>query len=57
MAGFAYADTPFTGPSIIVTTDNQPELAAAYADELSAIFYEQRKEALPRFLAPTRRYR
>ncbi len=52
MAGFAYADTPFTGPSIIVTTDNQPELAAAYADELSAILYDQRKEALPRFVAP-----
>lgn len=53
MAGFAYADTPFTGPSIIVTTDNQPELAAANADELSAILYDQRKKALPRFLAPT----
>ena len=53
MAGFAYADTPFTGPSIIVTTDNQPELAAAYADELSAILFEQRHKALPRFLSPT----
>ena len=52
MAGFAYADTPFTGPSIIVTTDDNPELAAAYADELSALLYEQRSEALPNFLAP-----
>ena len=53
MAGFAYADTPFTGPSIIVTTNDQVELADAYADELSAILFEQRKEALPRFLSPT----
>ena len=52
MAGFAYADTPFTGPSIIVTTDGQPELAARYANELSAILFEQRTEALPRFLPP-----
>lgn len=52
MAGFAYADTPFTGPSIIVTTDNQPALAAAYAEELSAILFEGRNKALPRFLSP-----
>jgi len=52
MAGFAYADTPNTGPSIIVTTNDQPLLAAAYAEELSAILFEQRAEALPRFLAP-----
>ena len=52
MAGFAYADTPFSGPSIIVTTDDQPELAAAYAEELSDILFRQRAEALPRFLAP-----
>jgi len=53
MAGFAYADTPFTGPSIIVTTNDQAELAAAYAEELSAILFEQRNKALPRFLSPT----
>lgn len=52
LAGFAYADTPFTGPSIIVTTNNQPALAAAYAEELSAILFEQRNKALPRFLSP-----
>ena len=27
MAGFAYADTPYSGASIIVTSDDQPELA------------------------------
>ena len=52
MAGFAYADTPYTGPSLVVTTDAQPERAAAYAEELSAILFEQRTEALPRFLSP-----
>lgn len=52
MAGFAYADTPFTGPSIIVTTDAQPEQAVAHANELSAILFEWRTEALPRFLSP-----
>lgn len=52
MAGFAYADTPFTGPSIIVTTDGKPERAAAYAGELSALLYEQRSQATPGFLAP-----
>lgn len=53
MAGFAYADTPFTGPSIIVTTDKQPQLAANYAEELSALLFAQRNQALPRFLSPS----
>lgn len=52
MAGFAYADTPFSGPSIIVVTDGQPGLAARYADDLSDLLYEQRAETLPDFLAP-----
>ena len=52
MAGFAYADTPYTGASIIVTADDQPELAGAYARELSDMLHMQRKTALPRFLAP-----
>ncbi len=56
MAGFAYADTPFTGPSIIVTTDEQPELAAVYADELSELLFELRTDAPPRFLAPDDAY-
>lgn len=52
MAGFAYADTPFTGPSIIVTADGNQELAAACAEELSAILYEHRSEAAPKSLEP-----
>ena len=52
MGGFAYADTPHTGPSIIVATDGQPTLAGAYAEELSALLYELRGEATPSYLAP-----
>ncbi|MCA9987983.1 MAG: MlrC C-terminal domain-containing protein, partial [Anaerolineales bacterium] len=35
MAGFAYGDTPDTGPAVIVTTDNRPDLADQYARELA----------------------
>ena len=52
MAGFAYADTPYTGPSIIVTTKDQPELARNYANELSELLYRHRESALPVFLQP-----
>ena len=51
MAGFAYADTPFTGPSIIVTTDGHKQLARVYAAELSDLLYRQRESALPAFLS------
>ncbi len=52
MAGFAYADTPFTGPSIIVTTNAQPELAQNYAKELSDLLFRHRESALPVFFQP-----
>ena len=52
MAGFAYADTPCTGPGIIVTADGQPALAEACAAELSDLLFELRSQALPRFLPP-----
>ena len=52
MAGFAYADTPFSGPSVIVATDDQPGLAARYADELSDLLFKHRADALPDFLRP-----
>lgn len=52
MAGFAYADTPFTGPSIIVTSNGQPALAQNYAVELSDLLYRHRESALPDFLQP-----
>jgi microcystin degradation protein MlrC len=52
MGGFAYADAPFTGPSIIVTTNNNPGLARRYADELCELMWRHRHAALPQFLAP-----
>jgi microcystin degradation protein MlrC len=50
--GFAYADTPNTGASVIVTTNSQPELARQYADELAGILIRERDAALPEFLSP-----
>jgi microcystin degradation protein MlrC len=52
MAGFAYADTPHTGASIIVTTHDQPALAQAYAQELADLMLEHHRAALPEFLPP-----
>lgn len=52
MGGFAYADTPFTGASIIVTTDGDQALAERYAGELAELLMRQRHAALPQFLAP-----
>jgi microcystin degradation protein MlrC len=52
MGGFAYADTPFTGASVIVTTNDDSDLARRYADELCEILMRQRHAALPQFLPP-----
>ncbi|HEU5102924.1 MAG TPA: M81 family metallopeptidase [Roseiflexaceae bacterium] len=52
MGGFAYADTPFTGASIIVTTDGDQALAERYARELAELLMRNRHAALPRFLVP-----
>lgn len=52
MAGFAYADTPFTGPSIIVTTNKQPKKARQYADELAALLKENQSSSSFDFLPP-----
>ena len=52
MGGFAYADTPYTGASIIVTTNQDAALAQRYAQELAALLWEQKEAALPQFLAP-----
>jgi microcystin degradation protein MlrC len=52
MGGFAYADGPDTGASVIVTTNGDAELARRYAGELANILVEHRKSALPQFLAP-----
>ncbi|MFN8454251.1 MAG: M81 family metallopeptidase [Anaerolineae bacterium] len=52
MAGFAYADTPFSGASLIVTTANNPVLAQGYAQDLANLLMQQRQAALPQFLPP-----
>jgi microcystin degradation protein MlrC len=52
MAGFAYADMPFTGTSLVVTTNDNPVLAQRYVEELTRILWQQRETALPQFLPP-----
>lgn len=52
MAGFAYADTPFTGASLVVTTNNAPKLARRYVSELATILIEQRHSGLPELVEP-----
>lgn len=50
MGGFAYADTPWTGPSVIVTTDDDLPQAQALATELARLLEAQSRVALPFFL-------
>ena len=45
MGGFAYADTPFTGMSVIVTTSGDAALAQRLARELAAIAWAEREPA------------
>jgi microcystin degradation protein MlrC len=52
MGGFAYADTPFTGVSLIVTTNDDSELAERFARELAGIMVDLRNTALPEFVTP-----
>ena len=40
--GYQYADTPQMGPSVVVVTDNDPELARSEAKRLAAMMYEHR---------------
>lgn len=47
MGGFAYADTPDAGATIIVTADGDPGLARRAADELAALLMAGRRAALP----------
>jgi len=44
LGGFPFADTPFTGITTIIVTDNDPALARRYADELAAICWERRED-------------
>jgi microcystin degradation protein MlrC len=46
--GFPYSDVPNAGPSVLVITDNQPELARRLAREISSRMWQLRQEFLPR---------
>ena len=43
-AGQQWVDSPFTGPSIVVTHESDPALAQRYADELSRLYWDNRHE-------------
>ena len=45
MGGFAYADTPFSGMSVMVTTTGEMALAQRMAQELADIAWAERKAA------------
>jgi microcystin degradation protein MlrC len=42
--GFCYADVPFAGMSILVTTNGNPKLAEEYADELCKLTMSKKEE-------------
>jgi microcystin degradation protein MlrC len=45
MGGFAYADTPYSGVSLVVTTREDRRLAQQIADELADVAWQFRQEA------------
>ncbi len=49
--GFAYADTPITGMTFVVTTDNDPELAQRIADDMADWTWERRERFVPAALS------
>jgi microcystin degradation protein MlrC len=50
--GFPYTDIPQAGASIVVTTDNDPELARQYAVDLAAEVWNRREEFRTESLTP-----
>jgi microcystin degradation protein MlrC len=48
--GFAYADVPDIGFSVVVVTDDRPELAATVTDELAAMVTNAREQLFKREL-------
>ncbi len=51
-AGYQYADVPAMGPSIVVVTDNDPELAQREADRLGEMMWKVRDDLLPQVPGP-----
>lgn len=44
--GYQYADVPWMGPSVVVVTDNDPELAKKEAQRLSDMLWNTRNETI-----------
>ena len=53
LGGFAYADSPWTGPGVIVVTDDQHDLAEDLAEELCALFMQHKDSASFQALPPS----
>jgi microcystin degradation protein MlrC len=49
-AGYQYADVPAMGPSIVVVTDNDPELARREAERLGQMMWDIRDQLKPEVL-------
>lgn len=49
--GFAYADTPNTSMTFVVTTNNDPELAQRIADDMATFTWERRDGFIPSALS------
>jgi len=51
-AGYQYADVPAMGPSVVVFTDNDPELAQREAARLGQMMWEVRDQLIPSLPEP-----
>lgn len=51
--GYQYADVPAMGPSVVVVTDNDPELAQREAQRLSDMLWETREHLMLDLPTPT----
>jgi microcystin degradation protein MlrC len=50
--GYQYADIPAMGPSVVVVTDNAPELARREADRLSGMLWDLREKLVMKAPGP-----
>ncbi len=50
--GYQYADIPAMGPSVVVVTDNDPELARREADRLSGMLWDLREKLVMKAPGP-----
>lgn len=50
--GFPYTDVPATGASVVVTTDNDPQLARSIGAELATTVWNRRSDFLVESLSP-----